>query len=262
MPTRPPPCCSTRLDLSAGPGRGRLIEYRAETGSTNADLAARLAAVAFVGEGDWLVADRQTAGRGRQGRTWFDGSGNFMGSTWVRRMPGDPFAGTLALAAGLAVHEAVSAYIPAPHRAVLKWPNDVMIGSAKLSGILLEGAGEGVIVGIGVNLAAAPDLPDRATIALSTFGPAPDRDSFAATLARLFAQELERWRTFGLEPLVRRWMAAGHPVGTALLVGEPGEEPLRGAFAGLAADGTLQLRLADGTCRAIHAGEVRLDAGN
>ena len=181
-----------------------------------------------------------------------------MGSTYVERRAGDPMAGTLALVAGLTVHETVGPLVPPPYRPELKWPNDVMIAGAKLSGILLEAAGSGVIVGIGVNLAGAPQLPDRATIALAEFGPAPDRDSFAAALARQFEIELDRWRTFGLEPLVRRWLLAGHPTGTPLLVGEPGEEPLRGTFAGLTADGALQLRLADGTTRVIHAGEVRL----
>lgn len=239
-----------------------MIEVLPETGSTNANLAARAAAGEALREGHWLVANRQTAGRGRQGRAWFDGTGNFMGSAWVERRAGDPAPGTLALAAGLAVHEAVTPLIPPPHRAVLKWPNDVLVGGAKLCGILLEGSGQGVIVGIGVNLAQAPAVEGRETLALSAFGPAPDRDLFAVTLARCFAQELDRWRTFGLEPLVRRWLLAGHPVGTPLLIGEPGEVPLSGTFAGLAADGALQLRLVDGTTRAIHAGEVRLAPGN
>lgn len=239
-----------------------MIEILSETGSTNADLAARIAAGEALREGHWLVADRQTAGRGRQGRAWFDGAGNFMGSSWVERRAGDPAPGTLALAAGLAVLAAVAPLIPPPHRAMLKWPNDVLVGAAKLCGILLEGSGQGVIVGIGVNLAQAPAVDGRQTVALSAFGPAPDRDLFAETLARCFAQELERWRMFGLEPLVRRWLHEGHPVGTPLLVGEPGDVPLSGTFAGLSADGALQLRLADGTIRAIHAGEVRLAPGN
>ena len=150
--------------------------------------------------------------------------------------------------------------IPAPRRALLKWPNDVMVGAAKLSGILLEGVGQAIIIGIGVNLASAPVLPDRDTVALSAFGPAPDRDLFAVSLAAKFDREVERWRTYGLGPLVSRWMAAGHPIGTRLLVGEPGDVPESGEFAGLTADGALQLRLADGTTRVIHAGEVRLAA--
>lgn len=239
-----------------------MIQTVPETGSTNADLAARLSRGERVAEGEWLVADRQTAGRGRQGRAWFDGLGNFMGSTVVHLGPGDPFAGTLALMAGLAAHAAIVPHVPLPHVALLKWPNDVLIDGAKLCGILLERVGDAVIIGIGVNLAAAPQVEGRRTIALSAFGAAPDRDQFAQDLASHFAIEIERWRTFGLEQLVRRWLAAGHPPGTTLLVGEPGEEPLSGEFAGLTSDGALQLRLADGTTRVIHAGEVRLGAGN
>jgi BirA family transcriptional regulator, biotin operon repressor / biotin---[acetyl-CoA-carboxylase] ligase len=239
-----------------------LIQTVPETGSTNADLAARISAGDFVGEGDWLVADRQTAGRGRQGRVWFDGHGNFMGSTLVRPTAGDPPAASLALLTGLALHEVAAPLVPPPAVALLKWPNDLMIGVAKLAGILLERVGDAVIVGIGVNLAQAPSVEGRATIALSAFGPGPDRDHFAATLARQFALELERWRSFGIEPMIRRWLAAAHPLGTPLVVGEPGDTPLKGRFGGLTADGALQLGLADGTTRTIHAGEVRLASDN
>lgn len=234
-----------------------MIEFLAETGSTNADLATRIRAGEFVSEGHWLVTDRQIAGRGRGGREWFDGLGNFMGSTLVRPGHGDPPAGTLALAVGLAVQQVIAGYLPDGQSAVLKWPNDVMVGSAKLVGILLEREGDAVILGIGVNLAFAPEIEGRETIALSAFGGAPNRDLFASELARFFELELERWRTFGIGPMVNRWHQVGHPLGTPLEVGEPGEDPLRGTFAGLTSDGALQLRLADGTTRIIHAGEVR-----
>ena len=238
-----------------------MIQTVPSTGSTNADLAARLTGQERVAEGDWLVADRQSAGKGRQGRTWFDGIGNFMGSTVVRPAPNDPAPGTLALVAGLAVLEAAAPFVPPPHLPQLKWPNDVLIGGAKLCGVLLERVGDAVVIGIGVNLAAAPAVEGRATIALAQFGPAPDRDTFAAALARQFDLELERWRSFGLEPLLRRWQAAAHAIGTPLLLGEPGKTPRAGTFAGLAADGALQLRLADGTTRTVHAGEIRLVEG-
>ena len=235
-----------------------MIQFITSTGSTNADLAVRIRAQERVAEDDWLVADRQTAGKGRLARRWFDGAGNFMGSTVVWPAPGDPALGTLALVTGLAVLEAVSPLLPPPHVAQLKWPNDLLIAGAKLCGILLERVGDAVVVGIGVNLAAAPEIEGRGTIALAAFGPAPDRDSFAATLAQCFDRELERWRTFGLEPVLRRWQAAAHPLGTPLMLGESGETPTFGEFAGLSMDGALQLRLADGTTRTVHAGEVRL----
>ncbi|MBQ95040.1 MAG: biotin--[acetyl-CoA-carboxylase] ligase, partial [Actinobacteria bacterium] len=74
-----------------------MIRFVTETGSTNSDLAAQLRAGETVAEGQWLVADRQLSGRGRQGRTWFDGRGNFMGSTAVHIAPRDPNPATLAL---------------------------------------------------------------------------------------------------------------------------------------------------------------------
>ena len=235
-----------------------LIETVAETGSTSSDLAARLVSGERVSEGCWLVATRQSAGRGRLGRVWSDGSGNFMGSTSVRIMPGDPAPSSLALVAGLAVQAAVSRHIPLPARALLKWPNDVLVAGAKLAGILLERVGDAVVVGIGVNLAQAPQVPGRETMALACYGPAPGLDEFAHTLAVCFAEELQRWRSYGLGPLLQRWQAAAHPLGTPLSVVQPDGTLLTGTFAGLAEDGALRLALPDGTTRSIHAGEVLL----
>ena len=235
-----------------------MIHTVAEIGSTNADCLERLRSGDPIMEGAWLVADRQTAGRGRQGRGWFDGHGNFMGSTIVRPGPGDPAAHTLSLVAGIALHDTVRPLCPADRAPVLKWPNDLLVGGAKLSGILLESTGSAVVIGIGVNLKQAPDLADRETIALTAFGPAPDRDFFAEELARDFADSLLRWRTYGLEPILRRWSALATPEGTPLSVHEPGGARVAGRFTGLAEDGSLLLRLADGTCRAIHAGDVML----
>ena len=229
-----------------------------ETGSTNADLAARLRAGEAVTEGHWLVSDRQLAGRGRQGRQWIDGLGNFMGSTVVRLHPRDPAPASLALLAGIALYEAVLPVVTKPAGLSLKWPNDLMLGGAKLAGILLEREGDAIIVGMGVNLAVAPDVPGRPTVALSAYGPSPDRDTFARVLAQSFDREIHRWRSFGLEPLVRRWESVAHAQGSTLEVHPPGEEPIRGAFAGLTGDGALRLRLAGGEDRVIHAGDVIL----
>ena len=233
-----------------------MIRCVPETGSTNADLLAALRAGERVAESDWLVADRQSAGRGRQGREWFDGAGNFMGSTVVRLNPGDPPPASFALAAGLAVYEALVPLLPDPVPLRLKWPNDVTYAGAKLAGILLEREGEALVVGIGVNLAQAPNIDGRETLALAELGPAPDRDLFAAALAGCFATEQERWRSYGLDPLARRWQSAAHPPGTPLTVAPPGEEPVTGAFDGLTENGALRLRLADGSTRVMHAGDV------
>ena len=232
-----------------------MLEVVSETGSTSADLVARLAGGDYVSEGIWLIADRQTAGRGRLGREWQDGAGNFMGSTVVHLRAGDPSPETLALVAGLALHDVLDSKLAASP--VLKWPNDVLVGGAKLAGILLERVGGAVVVGIGVNLASAPQMADRETTSLADLGTMIERDAFAADLARQFATDLDRWRSFGLGPVVSRWTAAGHQTGTPLEADDQGER-LLGTFAGLTDTGALQLRLADGSSRVIHAGEVRI----
>lgn len=235
-----------------------MIRTVPETGSTNADLLHALRVGEPVAEGDWLVADRQSAGRGRQGRGWYDGYGNFMGSTIVRIHPGQPPAHTLSLLTAVALFDTIHTLVPALHRLVLKWPNDLLIGDAKLSGILLEAERDAVVVGVGVNLVSAPQLPDRKSAALTEFGPAPNRDAFAESLAAHFATELERWRTYGLEPLVRSWNAASMPKGTPISVHEPDGGRVSGKFDGLEPDGSMRLRLADGSTRVIHAGDVML----
>jgi len=239
-----------------------LIQFVPETGSTNADLLARLADGERLAEGDWLIADRQSAGRGRQGRSWLDAPGNFMGSTVVHVSPQDPPAASLSFVAALAVYETVLSRVAVSRELELKWPNDVLLGGDKFCGLLLEREGDTVVVGIGVNLAAAPALDGRQARSLAEHGPAPDRDAFAADLAARFDVELGRWRQCGLEPILNRWLAAAHPPGTVLTVHEPGGAILSGMFAGLERDGALRLRLADGALRVIHAGDVMLGSTN
>lgn len=235
------------------------IETVRETGSTNADLLTRIAAGEHLAEGRWLVADRQHAGRGRQGRSWLDAPGNFMGSTIIHLPRHDPGPSGLSLVAALAVYEAVLPRLSDPRRLQLKWPNDLLLGADKVAGILLERAGNSAVLGVGVNLAAAPALADRRAGHLATLGPAPDRDAFARDLAARFDQELARWRQFGMEPVIARWLAAAHPSGAPLSVHGADGSRLSGTFDGLAADGALRLRLADGTTRVIHAGDVALE---
>jgi BirA family biotin operon repressor/biotin-[acetyl-CoA-carboxylase] ligase len=235
-----------------------LIDFVPEAGSTNADLIARLAAGERVPEGYWLVADRQTLGRGRQGRVWLDAVGNFMGSTVVHLSAQDPAPASLSFVAALAVYEAVLPRIPNPRELQLKWPNDVLLGGGKFCGLLLEREGPHAVVGIGVNLVSAPAVEARRTRALAEFGPPPSRDVFAAALAAQFDLELGRWRQFGLAPILKRWRAAAHPPGTPLTVHEGNGRIVSGVFDDLEPDGALRLRLEDGSARVIHAGDVML----
>lgn len=227
--------------------RIRIVE---QTGSTNADLLADTTAV----EGDWLVARRQSAGRGRQGRAWQSLDGNFAGSTLIVLRDSDPPPATLALAAGLALIEAVDA--AAPDRAFqLKWPNDLMLGQAKVGGILLERTGNRVVAGFGVNLAAAPVIADRPT---ADIGGTVEPRAFAPMLAASLARLLAAWRSAEQSAFIEAWQHRAHPVGTPISVHSAPGEQLTGRFDGLASDGALRLRLDDGRIERVHAGDVTL----
>ena len=240
------------------PDRGT-IEFVAETGSTSTDLLQRGRSGRLVAEGHWLVADQQHGGRGRQGRTWLSAPGNFMGSTVIAVHQGSPPVTTLPLACGLAVLEALVPLIPAPGQLQLKWPNDVLLRGNKVAGILLEREGQTIIAGMGVNLAAAPAVPNWRPGTLSDVAPVPDRDSFAHNLAAMLARELRRWREDGAEATIARWLAAAHPVGSLLSVHDEGAVRITGRFSGLEPDGALRLAVDDGSTRVIRAGDVVLE---
>jgi BirA family biotin operon repressor/biotin-[acetyl-CoA-carboxylase] ligase len=163
----------------------------------------------------------------------------------------------LALVAAVALHETVAAFAPEIEAAV-KWPNDLVVHGAKISGILLERSEDAVVLGFGVNLSACPSLPDRpATSLAAAAGAAPTPAIFLETLSSSFARWLARWRGEGLSAIRRQWLAVAHPPGTALSVGER-DAPIQGLFDGLDEDGALRLRLADGRIYVVHAGDVFL----
>lgn len=203
-----------------------------------------------------MVALRQEGGRGRHGRPWESIEGNFFGSTLVQLKPGDPPAPSLALVAGLALIETVE--IAAPEVPLsLKWPNDLMLGDAKLAGILLERSGDQVVAGFGVNLAGAPPIPGRKTAALKpNYEIAPQ--AFAPLLAGKFSQLLSVWRTADPAAFAQAWLAQAHPIGTTLEVHSGPGERVRGTFDGIEADGAMRLKRNDGMVDIIRAGDVSL----
>lgn len=205
-------------------------------------------------EGTWLRAERQTGGRGRSGRTWVSPPGNLYASTLVRLRPTDPPAATLALVAGLALFNTAESIVRRPDL-VLKWPNDLLLGGAKVAGILLERTGDAVVAGFGANLAYAPKLPERRTAVLPDWqGPT----EFAKLLGLAFADVLGDWRCKGLEAIRSAWLMRAHPVGTQLSTHGPDGRRVEGAFGGLASDGALLLQLEGGALQVIHAGDIDL----
>ncbi len=205
------------------------------------------------------MADCQTSGRGRRGRTWVSGAnGNLYCSGLVRLQPTDPPAQQLSFVAALAVYDALRAVVP---KLRLKWPNDLLVDGAKVAGILLEAGGNPVngkwlVVGIGINLSAHPSDCERpATNIVSLTGVRPDPAQLLETVASGFASWRQRWQTNGFLPIKAAWLAASQGLGQQL-VARLGNEAIEGMFAGLEDDGALLLRLESGEMRSIHAGEV------
>jgi BirA family biotin operon repressor/biotin-[acetyl-CoA-carboxylase] ligase len=138
---------------------------------------------------------------------------------------------------------------------MLKWPNDLMLGGAKLAGILLERSGERVVAGFGVNLASAPQIEGRATADL---GGAIAPKAFAPLLAASFARLLDAWRLAEPEAFARAWLARAYPVGTPLSVHGGTNEIISGKFAGIEPDGALRLDVGS-EIQVIRAGDVHLN---
>ncbi|MEY3657242.1 MAG: hypothetical protein RL425_3, partial [Pseudomonadota bacterium] len=138
-------------------------------------------------------------------------------------------------------------------------PNDILSGGAKISGILLERRDDAVIIGIGINLAFHPQGLGRPVTSLSALDVRPPTaEAFQPVLARCFSHWLGLWRGGGLPDILAAWQARAHPKGTPLSVYLPDGQSVAGVFDGLDVHGALQLRLADGAVRAIHAGDVFL----
>jgi BirA family transcriptional regulator, biotin operon repressor / biotin---[acetyl-CoA-carboxylase] ligase len=193
------------------------------------------------------------------GRAWESPTGNLLASTIVRLHASDPPASTLAFVAALAVFDAIKQIAPELFIQI-KWPNDLLSGNgAKLCGILLERTGDAVVIGFGINLTSHPENIDRPVTSLTALGVLPPPpQAVTEILAASFASWLSRWRLGGLSGIATQWQKHAHPVGTAISVGLPSGEQEQGLYAGLSDDGALQLRLADGTIRAIHAADVFL----
>ncbi len=238
------------------------IEIFAELDSTNAEARRR----AEAGERGpvWLLARRQTAGRGRRGRAWEAGQGNLT-ATLLLSLDKTPLeAAQLAFVTGLAVARMIEAYVPADVIA-LKWPNDVLIDGRKASGMLIEsglaaGGGLWLAIGVGVNLADYPTDVERPAAALAgRLRPGiprpPTQDEALAHLSAAFGEALSLWLAEGFEPIRQAWTARAQGLGgpcTARL----DTETVTGVAEGLDADGALLLRLPGGAPRRITAGDV------
>ncbi len=238
-------------------GVGRIV--LPEIDSTNAE-AARLAP--SLSGPAWIMALRQTKGRGRRGREWRDPEGNFA-ATYVTRPGGPPDQVALrSFVAALALHEALVTVTGRAEPFALKWPNDVLLNGGKLAGILLESIGFGaqvgsLAIGIGVNLRMAPATEGGAVKPVSLMGETGTNitpEEFLDILAPAFARWEAQLATYGFAPIRTAWLDRAARLGQAITA-RTVTESYTGTFEGIDASGALQLRDAQGL-RAIPAADV------
>jgi BirA family transcriptional regulator, biotin operon repressor / biotin---[acetyl-CoA-carboxylase] ligase len=206
-------------------------------------------------DGTAVMADTQTAGRGRRGRAWHDAPGDgLLVSIVIRPRLRVADLPKLSFAAAIAVAEAIETTTGLTAR--LKWPNDVLVGDRKLAGILLESrilAEPVVVAGIGVNLrqrSFLPALGDTATSVALEGGRAVAREALLEALLRAFDRWRARLEGEGFAPLRERWLELGDTIGRAVSVGEAS-----GVAVDLAPDGALVLSRA-GSLRHVVAGDL------
>jgi len=227
-------------------------------------LEARRRAEARDLDAVWLVARRQTAGRGRRGRSWSSIDGNLLVTYLFTTARPTAEIALIGFATAVAIAEGVEA-LAGPGHVTLKWPNDVLIDSAKAAGVMLDsgslgGHGAWVALGFGVNLAGSPSNVGQRTMSVQALlgegAPAVEPLAFLAGLQT----RLQGWdRSLsleGFEPLRQAWLARAHGLGQEARVMQ-GERALEGRIAGISARGELELDTAEGR-RLISAGDVLL----
>lgn len=232
-----------------------------ELGSTNDEAMARLRS----GDpgGLFVTARRQTAGRGRSGRVWVSSPGNLHASLALRDAAPLAHLPQLGFVAGLALVRTIRAFVRDGTGVLLKWPNDVLVGGAKIAGILLETAplsdgAQGCVIGIGVNCLHHPaDLAYRATDLRSWMDVGPDPDLVLRRLASELSLLLASWsRGEGFAFVREAWMRAAAGLGLPISVRVPNGR-MDGIFRGIDQAGHLRLERADGLVT-ISAGDVVL----
>ena len=238
-----------------------------ETDSTNAE-ARRRAEAGELGP-LWIGAKRQTAGRGRRGRAWETDTGN-LAQTLLITLDKPPLeAAQLTFVASLAVYDLVARYVP-PSLVTIKWPNDVLLDGRKVSGILLESGslGEGrlwLAIGIGVNLKTAPLGTERPATAIADHLSAdhlnaPSFEDGTVALAETFDHWMNQWTGNGFEVVRDAWVKRT-PGLFGPCIARLTHETIEGVADGIEPDGSLRLRVADGSVRIVSAGDVFFGEG-
>ncbi|MCX8998915.1 biotin--[acetyl-CoA-carboxylase] ligase [Rhizobiaceae bacterium BDR2-2] len=231
-----------------------------EVGSTNEECLAR--ARAGQESGLWITANRQTGGRARRGRTWVSERGNLYASLLLIDPAPLAMLGSLPLAVAVALHRAAGRVLPLDAPALeVKWPNDLLIGRRKVSGILIEGeflpdGRHVVVIGIGINVRFKPDNPLYPVTCLVDEGASVFPDELFAHLFEAMAHVLEIWDSGrGIAKITTLWRDVACGIGEPITV-NLSDRSLRGRFVGIDDQGLLQMELEDGGRETISAGDV------
>jgi BirA family biotin operon repressor/biotin-[acetyl-CoA-carboxylase] ligase len=243
-----------QLDPRASAAGVRLIAHELLTSTTMEALA-----LARAGERGplWVVAGRQSAGRGRRGRGWVSEAGNLFASLLLTDPAPPEHWPELSFVAALAVHDAVAELTkPRKLQLAIKWPNDLLLGGSKFAGILIEGEGAGVAVGIGVNCASHPADTDFPATDLAAAGAEIVAATLFGELSAKMLGRLAQWNRGEHFSTIRTdWLARAAGLGQAIRVRLP-ERELSGTFETLDDTGRLVLLLPDGGRTTIAAGDV------
>ncbi len=226
-------------------------------GSTNAEALKR----ARTGERGplWVTAASQSAGRGRRNSSWMSPPGNLYATLLLSEPSKPEQAPQLSFVAALALHDAVAACAPQLGPSLtLKWPNDLLLGGAKIAGILIEGESEpefSVAVGIGVNCASHPvDTPFPATDLKASGALVTPAQVFTALSAAMLRRLAQWQRGQGFAAIRTDWLKRAAGLGGPIRVRLP-ERELSGHFEGLDEQGRLLLHTDSGVTT-VTAGEV------
>lgn len=232
-----------------------------DVGSTNTEC------FRYAREGDpgnlWITAARQNEGRGRRGRAWVSEAGNLYASLLLIEPAPASMLASLPLAVAVAVHRAVAAFLPAEmaDRLRIKWPNDLLLGGAKLAGILIESetladGRRAVVIGQGINLIHAPPSGLYRTTTLAHAGVSVAPDMLFARLLMTMEEELASWNgSVGLAATLDAWRSRAAGLGEPMTVNLV-DRAVEGTFRDLDAAGRLVLRQGDGKDMTIAAGDV------
>jgi BirA family biotin operon repressor/biotin-[acetyl-CoA-carboxylase] ligase len=209
----------------------------------------------------WVTAQQQTSGRGRRGNEWISPPGNLYASVLLNDPAPPEHAPELSFVAALATYDAILDCAPAlREKLALKWPNDILCGGAKFTGILIEGEGVErgmlVVVGIGVNCRHHPPPTNHPTSDLAAAGADVTAESLFAALSGTMLRRLTQWRRgAGFDVIRADWLKRATGISGELRVRLPNGE-FSGSGEGMDERGRLLVRLAGGSLRTVTAGDV------